>query len=192
MTSVRSPTKYLVSRCSISPIALTASPSSLSGTTEPTILRKRFSSLMKKNPMNITENRPMPKDPRADATEPTTDVIEVRSKAFLIQFTVASWTLKSRPSDGIRSINQIFTLSRRRDISDALNEALCRLEDTLEMILETTGMTWVMIARRMLRIRSKVMIASSQSGADFPLIRHFLKNFIIGRPRRDTTAASTM
>ena len=57
---------------------------------------------------------------------------------------------------------------------------------------ETTGMTWVMIARRMLRIRSKVMIASSQSGADFPLIRHFLRNFIIGRPRRDTTAASTM
>ena len=124
----------------MSPMALMAVFSTLSGTSEPTILRKRVSSFTKKNPMNITENRPMPKEPKAEATEPTTEVTEERSKAFLIQPSTASWSLKSRPMDGSLSISQTFTLSNQTVISEALKEADWRLPETLVMMLENTGM----------------------------------------------------
>ena len=176
----------------MSPMALIAVFSALSGTSEPTILRNRFSSLTKKNPMNITEKSPMPKAPRADATEPTTDVTELMSNALRIHPITASWIWQPRPRAGILSISQTFSRSNQTVISEALKEADWRLPETLVIILEKTGMIWVTIPRNTVRIRSRDTMAHSQSGALMPFIRMRFNPFIIGLPSRETTAAMIM
>ena len=142
--------------------------------------------------MNITENRPIPNEPRADATDPTTDVIEEMSNASLSQFMTASCILKSLPREGTLSMSQMFSLSIQRAISDVLNEAVWRFADTLWMMLETTGMTCVMMPTNNPRTSSRVMMARSQSGARCPFILILRSSFMIGLPRRETTAARIM
>ena len=113
-TSIISPTKYLESRCSMSPMAPITSFSTLSGTSEPTIFRNSLSSLMKKKEMNMTQKSPIPKLPRAEATEPTTVPIELsepRLKALLTQSTRITCSLKSLPSFGYLCISQLFAVS---------------------------------------------------------------------------------
>ncbi len=139
--------------------------------------------------MNITENRPMPNDPRADATEPTTEVTDEMSKAFFIHPSTASWILKSRPRVGILSSSQTFTFSNHTVISDALKEVDWRLPLMFVMMLEKTGKIWVTTPRNMISIRSSETMADSQSGALLPFILRCFRPFIMGLPRRETTAA---
>ncbi len=173
-------------------MALMAVFSTLSGTIEPTILRKRVSSFTKKNPMNITENKPMPNDPNADATDPTTEVTDEMSKASLIHPSTASWTLKSRPRAGSLSISQTFILSNQTVISEALNDVDWRLPLMFVMMLLKTGMIWVTMPRNMTKISSSETMANSQSGALLPFILMCLRPFMIGLPKRETTAARIM
>ena len=49
------------------------------------IFLNRLLSLTKKKLMKTTENRPIPKFPKAEATEPITDVTEEMSNSFVIQ-----------------------------------------------------------------------------------------------------------
>ena len=106
----------------MSPIAWMASSSTLSGTIDPMILLNSLSSLTKKKEMKTTQKTPIAREPRMEATEPTTDVTEDTSNSLVIQLPNACCTLKSLPRAGKRSISQMLAFSSQRVISEALIE----------------------------------------------------------------------
>lgn len=83
--------------------------------------------------MNTTENKPIPKAPTAEATDPTTLVMDEESKfgskACMIQSTAATWILKSGSRLGTIPANHWLNRSKMALISPPVTEAVCRFTE---------------------------------------------------------------
>lgn len=152
----------------MSEIAAAAFFSCLSGTRAVTMLVNVSSSLMKKKPMNTTENRPTPKLERNDVADPMIEETFETSKSFCISARMAVSILNSLPRLGNAFLSISLRLARGTDICPAALSMLLR--DMPLTILLTIGIIIVMTARSSDTMTSSVKAARNQSGSFLPLI----------------------
>ena len=131
------------------------------------------SSLIKKKEMKMTEKSPTASPATAEATEPRMLEMFDRSSTSEI-FWMISWTpSKSSPTQGITRMIQPLT----KYMMFWLSKFSCAFrEEASRTIFVTTGITCTTTRISIAKMKTRVIIASSASGADFPLILIFRSN----------------
>ena len=135
--------------------------------------------------MKTMENRPTAKLVTKEVSELMTAVTLERLVTSLSLSIRMSMMSKFGPRPGNRSMIQ--SLTRSSGLPTLV--ALLRMAASRTMRV-TTGMACVTTSRSAPRMTRMVRMASSQSGAAFPLTVIFRNRFITGWPIRDTTNAA--
>ena len=139
--------------------------------------------------MKITEKSPTATLTTTEATEPKMPEMFDKSTTSEI-FSISSWTpSKSLSTQGkdwmIQSLACMMMEFPSMDSCSFMNEASPKM-------LETTGITCIINKNSTAKMVTRVMIAKTASGADFPLILILRSSLRKGCPMSETTNAMRM